>query len=130
MLPHLDSAAVSTLATSVPFKDTDTRIGRIELANGYPTQSNVDLLFGEMDFQRATQAYLWSLPVMGFAQWHNQHEQVLGAKDTDLVLYDSFQDKLGLPAANATTPCILAACPRTSPTPTSASARPSPRRWA
>ena len=94
-------------ATSVPLQNTDTRIGRLEFDNGYPTQSSVDLLFGEMDFQRATQAYLWSLPVMGFAQWHNQHEEVFGAKDTDLVLYDSYQDKLGLLTANATTPYIL-----------------------
>ena len=60
-----------------------------------------------MDFQRATQAYLWSLPLMGFARWQQQHEQVFGAKDTDLVIYNSYRDKLGLLTANATTPYIL-----------------------
>ena len=88
-------------------QDSETRIGRIAFENGYPTQSSVKNLFDEMDFQRATQAYLWSLPVMGFAQWHNQHETVFQAKDTDLVLYDSYRDKLGLLTANATTPYIL-----------------------
>lgn len=44
---------------------------------------------------------------MGFAQWHHQHEEVFEAKDTDLVLYDSYRDKLGLLTANATTPYIL-----------------------
>ena len=27
-------------------------------------------LYDEMDFQRATQAYIWGLPIVGFAQWH------------------------------------------------------------
>lgn len=92
---------------AIHLKDADTRIGRVEFENGYPTQSSVNRLFDAMDYQRATQAYLWSLPVMGFAQWHNQHEEVFEAKDTDLVLYDSYRDKLGLLTANATTPYIL-----------------------
>lgn len=92
---------------TLELEDADTRIGRIEFENGYPTKLSVQALFDEMDFQRATQAYLWSLPIMGFAQWHKQHEAVFGAKDTDLVLYDSYRDKLGLLTANATTPYIL-----------------------
>jgi hypothetical protein len=98
---------LSAQETSMHLKDADTRIGRVEFENGYPTQSSIDTLFDTMDFQRAAQAYLWSLPVMGFAQWHNQHEEVFEAKDTDLVLYDSYRDKLGLLTANATTPYIL-----------------------
>jgi len=86
---------------------TDTRIGRLEFERGYPSQATVKTLFDQMDFQRATQAYLWSLPLMGFARWQQQHEQVFGAKDTDLVLYNSYRDKLGLLTANATTPYIL-----------------------
>ena len=85
----------------------DTRIGRLEFEHGYPSQATVKTLFDQMDFQRATQAYLWSLPLMGFARWQQQHEQVFGAKDTDLVLYNSYRDKLGLLTANATTPYIL-----------------------
>jgi hypothetical protein len=86
---------------------TDTRIGRLEFERGYPSQATVKTLFDQMDFQRATQAYLWSLPLMGFARWQQQHEQVFGAKDTDLVIYNSYRDKLGLLTANATTPYIL-----------------------
>lgn len=85
----------------------DTRIGRLEFAHGYPSQATVKTLFDQMDFQRATQAYLWSLPLMGFARWQQQHEQVFGAQDTDLVIYNSYRDKLGLLTANATTPYIL-----------------------
>ena len=49
-----------------------------------------------MDFQRAVQAYLWAIPLTGFAQWQEEHENVFGAKDGDLVYYVSFKDKLGL----------------------------------
>jgi hypothetical protein len=86
---------------------TNTRIGRLVFERGYPSQATVKTLFDQMDFQRATQAYLWSLPLMGFARWQQQHEQVFKAKDTDLVLYNSYRDKLGLLTANATTPYIL-----------------------
>ena len=51
----------------------DTRIGNLEFthdfANGYPTDDTVSKLHEEMDFQRATQAYLWSLPLVSFATW-------------------------------------------------------------
>ena len=40
----------------------ETRIGTLnfthDFENGYPTDKTVDLLFNEMDFQRACQAYI------------------------------------------------------------------------
>ena len=36
----------------------DTRIGKIELQDGYPSQASAEKLFDEMDFQRATQAFI------------------------------------------------------------------------
>ena len=41
-------------AQSVP-----TRLGDLTLENGYPSRQTADRLYDEMDFQRATQAYLW-----------------------------------------------------------------------
>ncbi|AJP57561.2 hypothetical protein UC34_12210 [Pandoraea vervacti] len=63
-------------------------------------------LFDESDFQRASQAYGWALPIVGFAQWQYSAKTAFGAKDTDVVLYDSIQDKLGILTANATTPYV------------------------
>jgi hypothetical protein len=49
----------------------ETRIGRLEFthdfANGYPTDATLEKLYDERDFQRACQAYLWSLPAVSFA---------------------------------------------------------------
>ena len=46
----------------------ETRIGTLEFthdfANGYPTDTAVEKLYDERDFQRACQAYLWSLPAV------------------------------------------------------------------
>ena len=68
--------ARSMASEALTFQTTDTRIGRLEFERGYPSQATVKTLFDQMDFQRATQAYLWSLPLMGFARWQQQHEQV------------------------------------------------------
>ncbi len=85
----------------------DTRIGELSFEGGYPSSKTIDKLYDEMDFQRAVQAYLWAIPLIGFAQWQAEHENVFGAKDGDVVYYVSYRDKLGLLTSNATTPYII-----------------------
>jgi len=88
-----------------------TRIGTLEFThdfeNGYPTDQTVAKLHEEMDFQRATQAYLWSLPLVSFATWQKAHEVTFGAKSGEVVVYDNYVAKLGILTANATTPYII-----------------------
>jgi hypothetical protein len=43
---------------------TTTRIGKIDLQNGYPTEPSVTKLYDELDFQRAVQAYIWAMPTV------------------------------------------------------------------
>lgn len=51
--------------------EIEPRIGRLEFthdfANGYPSDATIEKLYDERDFQRACQAYLWSLPAVSFA---------------------------------------------------------------
>lgn len=86
----------------------ETRIGTLsfthDFANGYPTHDTVDILFNEMDFQRACQAYLWGVPIVGFAEWQYIHESTFGAKNGDVVYYPDYRSKMGILTANATTP--------------------------
>jgi hypothetical protein len=60
-----------------------TRIGELsfthDFANGYPTDTTVSKLFDEIDFQRACQAYIWSIPIVSMAQWQYAHTKQLGA---------------------------------------------------
>ncbi|MGC5166001.1 DUF1254 domain-containing protein [Luteimicrobium sp. DT211] len=72
-----------------------------------PARESLPLIFDELDHQLAVQAYLWSLPLVSYAQWKTQHYDVFGATGSDLVRYLTYRDRLGLITANATTPYIL-----------------------
>lgn len=86
----------------------DTRIGKLELVNGFPSHDTVKKLYDEMDFQRASQAYIWALPYVALAEWQRQQREVFGAGELDYVDYLDFKEKLGILTANATTPYTMA----------------------
>ncbi|MFQ6538056.1 DUF1254 domain-containing protein [Aphanothece stagnina] len=89
----------------------DTPIGKLsftpDFINGYPSRESIGLLFDTIDFQRACQAYLWSIPIVSFAQWQMAHEVTFKASSGDVVVYDNYLAKLGILTANATTPYII-----------------------
>jgi hypothetical protein len=72
-----------------------------------PERSDLGLIFDELDYQMACQAYLWALPLVSYAQWRNAHYEIFGATASDMVQYLDYRDRLGLITANATTPYIL-----------------------
>ncbi|MCP9773856.1 DUF1254 domain-containing protein [Synechococcus sp. Tobar12-5m-g] len=94
-----------------PAETLDTPIGRLsftpDFINGYPSGESVELLFDQIDFQRACQAYLWSIPIVSFAEWQKGHEVTFKARAGDVVVYDNYLAKLGILTANATTPYII-----------------------
>lgn len=102
------STVLALLLGNATYADTVTPMGTIPTFEGLPADApTVDKLYETLDFQRATQAYLWGLPIVGFAEWQNAHRTVFGAHETDMVIYQSVQDKLGILTPNATTPYIL-----------------------
>ena len=86
----------------------ESRLGKLELENGYPTEATAKQLYDHIDFQRACQAYLWALPLMAMEQWQAEQHNKFGAGNLDYVDYLTFTDKLGLLTANATTPYLMA----------------------
>jgi hypothetical protein len=86
----------------------ESRLGNLELVNGYPTEATARKIYDDLDFQRACQAYLWALPIMAMQQWQQEHATRFGAGKLDYVDYLTFKDKLGLLTANATTPYVMA----------------------
>ena len=97
-------ATLALLAPSLASAETvDTRIGRLELQAGYPGKSTAEKLYDEMDFQRATQAFIWALPAVGFHALHLAHLNSFGAKDGEVVLYKDLKDKEGMLTPNITT---------------------------
>jgi hypothetical protein len=89
----------------------NTRIGTLDFThdfeNGYPTKETVKLLFEEMDYQRACQVYMWSVPLVSFAQWQYANTEQLGAKNGQIVYVETYQDKLGGLTYNVTTPYAI-----------------------
>jgi hypothetical protein len=89
----------------------DTRIGTLEFthdfANGYPTDATVERLYDERDFQRACQAYLWSLPAVAFTAFQRGLTKGLGARNGQIVALLSYEARRGVLTANATTPYYL-----------------------
>src|SRR5262245_39888556 len=100
------TAVIALFATSISLtkaQTVDTRIGKLELQAGYPSKATVEKLYDEMDFQRASQAFIWALPAVGFHGLHLAHKNTFGAKDGDVVLYQSLKDKAGMLTPNLTT---------------------------
>src|SRR5262245_43047151 len=86
----------------------DTRMGKIDLVMGLPANAQVEQrIYDEMDYQRACQAYIWAIPIVGMNEWKRAHLGPIGARLGDLVLYNNYKDKLGILTANFTTPYII-----------------------
>jgi len=85
----------------------ETRIGALsfthDFAAGYPTNETNARLFNEIDFQRACQAYIWSIPLVSFAQWRYAYQVQLGAENGQIVMHDGYDDLVGGLTFNATT---------------------------
>jgi len=99
------------IAEEIITEKIETRIGSLEFthdfANGYPTDDSVEKLYNERDFQRACQAYLWSLPAVSFTAWQRGITKQLGAKNGQIVSILSYEARRGILTANATTPYYL-----------------------
>ncbi|HKH92463.1 MAG TPA: DUF1254 domain-containing protein, partial [Gemmatimonadaceae bacterium] len=57
--------------------------------------------------QRACQAYLWSLPLVGLAQWQHDARRAFGARDIDVVAYESSEDHRGILTADVSMTYIV-----------------------
>jgi hypothetical protein len=83
------------------------RLASVLIDGDLPRREDLPVVFNELDFQMACQAYLWALPLVSYAQWQQQHRDAFGATSSDIVHYVTYRDRLGLITANATTPYIL-----------------------
>jgi hypothetical protein len=98
---------IAAALTSCPARDEDMgaamgegqglpgRLAAVGMDGELPRREDLPLIFDELDHQMAVQAYLWSLPLVSYAQWQAQHREVFGATDYDLVRYLSYCDRLG-----------------------------------
>ena len=91
-----------------PFEGkVETRIGTLEFSNQYPSRESLETLLDNMDFHGATQAYLWSLPIASNANLQHYIDNVLKARQGELLKTTTVDQKRGILTANATTPYVI-----------------------
>jgi hypothetical protein len=96
-LAFMAAFSFPAFAQKLPTTGTvESRLGKLELTDGYPTEATAKKLYDDIDFQRACQAYIWALPAVGFQGLHLAQLKTFGAKDGDIVLYKSLKDKAGM----------------------------------
>ncbi len=105
-------AALSIGSSAIAQEQTiETRIGKLtfthDFANGFPTEDTVKKLYDERDFQRAVQAYLWSLPMISNGEVRYVLMEAKGAQYGDLIPLSKIADLSRFLTANATTPYML-----------------------
>ena len=98
--------AISCAVNAKPH-ELQTHIGPVQMEGELPAKASIAQLFAELDYQQATQAYLWALPLVSYAQWQKEFSDILGARNGNLMQLNTYEDKLGVLTANATTPYIL-----------------------
>ncbi|MGA8035171.1 MAG: DUF1254 domain-containing protein [Candidatus Acidiferrales bacterium] len=95
------------VAATVGAQGSATPPNKITMDGDLPAKSSIPEVFRDMDVAQGTQLYLWALPLVAFAQWQYEQEHVFGATSSDLVLYTTYDDKLGILTPNATTPYLM-----------------------
>lgn len=53
-----------------------TPYGVMELQHNYLTDESSQKLFDAMDLQRASQAYMWSTPLVSFVTWREEQNKI------------------------------------------------------
>jgi len=85
-----------------------TPIGPIKLEDSYFDDNASKRLYDEMDYQRASQAYIWSTPLVSITTWRDNQGKAYGVtSDTDFVVLESLKEKRGIVTGNLTTPYIF-----------------------
>ena len=112
------SIAVFILSCNQPQKDetanqkveTTDSTEKYPFTDGYPSPGTADKLLDEMDYQRACQAYIWAIPIVGIAEWNNVNKNIFKAQNGQWVSYRTFDEKLGILTPNFTTPYAVGFC--------------------
>jgi len=87
----------------------NTIYGTIELQHTFMTDESSQKLFDAMDFQRASQAYIWSIPLVGTHTWHKEQDEHYGTGEMGVFAsLVSLKEKRGIVTGNMTTPYIIA----------------------
>ena len=88
----------------------DTKIGKIELENGYPTSESVAKLYDELDFQRAVQAYIWAIPIVALDSLRIANKRDWGVDYNGVGIVDQFTSPAVLALTGNSTTIYALSC--------------------
>lgn len=100
--------AVCAHAMAGKMETVDSAVGKLVFDGGYPTEKTMSHLIDEMDFMRATPAYMWGIPAAGMIEWKNAQDKVFKSANGQLVSFVTQKQKQGILTPNYTTPYIAA----------------------
>ena len=92
--------------SAIPNK-VQTHIGELTFDHGVPTEETSKKLYYELDYHRAVQAYLWSLPIVGQAQWRQSYLDQYDIKPNQIVFATKFNERSLILTANESTPYLF-----------------------
>jgi hypothetical protein len=73
----------------------ETRLGTLNLIDGFPDKATAEKLYDNLDFQRAVQAYLFAIPAV--SQLANREAfRTMGAPNTFMPIFEQLLDSRGL----------------------------------
>ena len=82
----------STEQNETTNQDASISMQNLEFTNGYPSDETSRKLYDEMDFQRATQAYIWGFPLVSSASIRRGLFDDIGLSYYDIILYENLLD--------------------------------------
>jgi hypothetical protein len=104
---HLKYETPAPPGVAIP--DTlDTRIGTLHFFGGFPDAASAAKLYDNLDFQRAVQAYLLTLPVVNQVA-NRDNILTIGSANTTVSIWETMVDSRTVElTANDNTPCSMA----------------------
>ena len=85
----------------------ETRFGTLKFDHGVPTEETSEKLYDALKYQRAIQAYLWGLPLVGQCQWRQSYIDQYNIKPNELVWCTKFNERAMILTANESTPYMF-----------------------
>ena len=77
-----------------------TPYGNVEIQDTFIADGSSQTLYDAMDLQRATQAYIWAIPHVSAARWLQLDQEEHKAKLGDIVIRETFDERLGMLTIN------------------------------
>ena len=108
MIASLLVVFAMTSANAEPVKtEFETRVGKLEFVNSFPTQETTDKLREARRFHRATQAYIWALPIVSMADFVSTFKANLHMEYGEFIRLNTYEDLSFGITANATTDYLV-----------------------